>query len=290
MQVCWKSAAITLLLNFSLISHGQGTEPSATSVPYRLLKSLSSSPLSGNWHLNGVNTFAMAERQLPFLSFAIEVDGNKISGQGGVLIGCENLWNEKGGGVTFTGEISPDGTFEFDDYTTTSDYQFSIHGTVPQSGDTSWQGTYTLKNPFSTEPNCIVHEFGAFTATKYPPFTGTYSGTLTGTGASLAVTVQITQGEPGRYSGIAIAIIPLGGQITVFGSPCFTRGTVTNRRGSLIEGDQFYLTFSMDDGALLHLYGDRFRKDSDESTIEDVHLSVEGGQCDREGGSGTLTR
>ena len=161
---------------------------------------------------------------------------------------------------TFTGEIAPDGTFAFDDYKTIYDYQFSIHGTVPQFGDTSWQGTYTLKNLFSTEPNCIVDESGTFTATKYPPFTGTYSGTFTGTEASVAVTVQITQGEPGRYSRLGYAI-PLGGQITVFGSPCFTRGTVTNRRGSLIEGDHFFLTFSMDDGALLHLYGDRFRED-----------------------------
>jgi len=291
MRVSWKSAAILLLLNFSLVFYGHGMQTSVTSLPYTQRKSLSS-PLNGNWHLTGVNSHLIVERQLPFLSFAIEADGSKIYGQGNILIGCENSWRIRGGGtVTITGEIAPDGTFEADDYKTTSDYQFSIHGTVPQSGDTSWHGTYTLKNLFTTEPNCIFHESGAFTATKYPPFTGTYTGTLnySSSGTSLAVTLQITQAEPGDYSQLGFAI-PLGAQITVFGSACFTRGTVTSLvGGSLIEGDKFFSPFSMDDGALFHLSGERFLGGSSESTI-DVSLGVNGGQCDGETWSGTLTR
>ena len=73
MCVSWKSAAILLLLNFWLVFYGQGTHTSVTSLPYTQRKSLSS-PLNGNWHLTGVNSHLIAERQLPFLSFAIEAD------------------------------------------------------------------------------------------------------------------------------------------------------------------------------------------------------------------------
>lgn len=279
--------AFALLLSVSVISHGQDIEAPPSSLPYTKLKSLSSA-LNGNWHLTGVYSDRPGVSRLPFLSFAIEADETKIHGQGHVSAGCRN--SRRGLGARFfTGQIASDGTFEANNYNDSSHLKFSIHGTMPSPGDTTWQGTYTLKS-LSTDPGCIVDESGAFTATKYTPFTGTYYGTFTNSsiGTASAVTVQVIQDEPGSYfpSGFSI---PLGGQITVVGLPCFTRGTVTKTRTSRIEGDEFWLTFSMEDGALLHLSGNRFTEDSDESTIKNVSMAVEGGQCGKSGGIGTLT-
>jgi hypothetical protein len=277
MQVSWKLAALALLLNFSLVTHGQGVETSPPSSPYTKLKSLSSA-LNDNWHLTGVYSDRPGVSRLPFLSFAIEADETKIHGQGHVLAGCQNSRQFLGANF-FTGQIASDGTFEANNYNDLSHLKFSIHGTMPSPGDTTWQGTYTLKS-LSTEPGCIVDESGAFTATKYTPFAGTYYGTFTnrGIGTASAVTVQVIQGEPGMYSEMGFSI-PLGGQITVVGLPCFRSGTATNKRTNRILGDEFWLTFSMEDGALLHLSGHRFQEDSGESTIENTIMSVEGGRC-----------
>ena len=278
MRVSWKSAAAALLLSVPVISHGQSIETPVSSSPYAKLKSLSS-PLNGNWHLTGVYSDRPGVSRLPFLSFAIEADETKIHGQGHVLAGCQN--SRQGlGAKFFTGQIASDGTFEADNYNDLSHLKFSIHGTMPSPGDTTWQGTYTLKS-LSTEPDCIVDESGTFTATKYTRFAGTYSGTFTGNRfrRGVDVTVQVAQGEPGSYFPLGFAI-PLGGQITVVGLPCFRTGTATNKRTNRIQGDEFWLTFSMEDGALLHLSGNRFQEDSGESTVKNVSMSVEGGRCE----------
>lgn len=287
MQLSWKSATIALLLNVSLISHGQATKTSPSSLPYTRSKNLSS-PLSGNWHLSGVNS-RRGDWRPPFLSFAIEADGEEIHGQGDIVAACQNSSQISGGSAYFTGQIASDGTFEANNYKDLSHVKLSIHGTVPAPRDTSWQGTYTIKN-LSTEPPCILDESGAFTATRYAPFTGTYSGSFTDSrfGAALAVTVEVIQGEPGDYSGVGFRI-PLGGQITVVGLSCFRSGTATSSRTNETRGDEFWLTFSMEDGALLHLNGNRFLEDSEESTIKNASLIVEGGRCSGAGGVSTLT-
>jgi hypothetical protein len=145
MQVSWKLAALALLLNFSLVTHGQGAETSPSSSPYTKLKSLSSA-LNGNWHLTGVYSDRPGVSRLPFLSFAIEADETKIHGQGHVFAGCQN--SRQGLGANFfTGQIASDGTFEANNYNDLSHLKFSIHGTMPSPGDTTWQGAYTLKSP-----------------------------------------------------------------------------------------------------------------------------------------------
>jgi hypothetical protein len=230
----------------------------------------------------------MARWQPPFLSLAIEVDGDKLYGQGNVVAGaaCQDGWHFGGGTTHFAGRIASDGTFEAK--ADTQRFRYSIHGTVPAPGDTSWQGTYAIKSN-SAESDC-TDESGVFTATRYAPFTGRYSGIFTLNG-SVAVTVQVTQGEAGNYVREGFRI-PLGGQITVLGMSCFTHGTATNMRTNAVEGDHFWLTFLMDDGALLHLDGDRFLEDSGESTIKNVVMVVEGGRCGGANGLaglGTLT-
>jgi hypothetical protein len=276
MHAGWKAAAITLLLNLSLLSHGQDPEPPSSSVPFTKLKILSSA-LNGNWHLTGMNG-PIARWRLPFLSLAIEVDEGKLYGQAHIVAACQDGRHMAGGTVAFTGRVASDGIFEANADRT--EMRYSIHGTMPAPGDTSWQGTYAMKNR-SAESDCILDESGVFTATRYTPFIGTYSGILThneDSATSVAVTVQVTQGEAGNYAREGFRI-PLGGQITVFGVPCFTHGTATNTRNNDIQGDHFFLTFSAEDGALLHLSGDRFFDESEESKIKYVVMDVEGGRC-----------
>jgi hypothetical protein len=284
MQSAWKAAAITLLLYFSLFSHGQGPEAPSSSIPYTKFKSLSSA-LNGNWHLMGMNA-PMSRWRLPFLSLAIEVDEDKLYGRGNFIAACQDRRHLAGGTIVFTGRIASDGTFEAN--ADRKQIRYSIRGTMPAPGDTSWQGSYAMKN-LSAESDCILDESGVFTATRYTPFTGTYSGILTHNedrATGVAVTVQVTQGEAGEYVRQGYSI-PLGGRITVFGVPCFTHGTATNTRDNSIQGDHFFLTFSTEDGALLHLSGERFFDESDESTIKDAVMTVEGGRCGG-GWGGTL--
>lgn len=276
-----------LLLNFSLPSHAQDPQAPSLSIPYTRFRSISSSALNGNWHITGMNA-PIGRWRLPFLSLAMEVDEDKLYGQGYPVAACQDPQRFAGGGpLHFTGRIASDGIFEAN--AERNQIRYSIQGRVPAPGDGSWQGTYSMKT-LSAESDCILDESGVFTATTYTPFTGRYSGILThdeDRATGVAVTVQVKQGEAGNYVREGFSI-PLGGQITVFGVPCFTQGTATNMRTNAIQGDHFWLTFLTEDGALLHLSGERFFDESDESTIKNAVMSVEGGRC--EGiWAGTLT-
>ena len=287
MQTGWRAAAITLLLNFSLLSHGQGPEPPSPSIPYTKFKELSSSTLSGNWHITGMNA-SMARWRLPFWSLAIVVDQDKLYGRGDFVAACQDQRHFAGGTISFTGRIAADGTFEAN--ADRNKIRYSIRGTMPAPGDATWQGTYVMKN-VSAGSDCNLDESGVFTATRYSPFNGTYSGIFTRNddrATSVAVTVQVTQGEAGGYSREGF-IIPLGGHVTVVGVPCFTQGTATAMQQNDVEGDLFWLKFVADDGALLHLSGNRFFDNSDGSVIKDVSMIVQGGRCDGLSWAGTLT-
>ena len=130
---------------------------------------------------------------------------------------------------------------------------------------------------------------GAFTATRYPPFTGTYSGAIGGKGFEPGTTVTITtiQGEPGPDARGGFDI-PLDGQITVSGSSCFSTGTVSKKRTSTMVGDQANLTFKMNDGSVLLLAAFPF-SDPKKGTVW-THIEVEGGQCDHLYWQGVLAR
>jgi hypothetical protein len=192
-----------------------------------------------------------------------------------------------GSGIVLVGEIAADGTFEAH---SSPQYvggtpQLVIRGTVPAPGANAWSGAFTLVNP-PTRTNCIYDESAAFTATRYPAFTGTYSGSIGGKalGAHPAVTIQVVQGNPGHSS--RDFLIPLSGQITVVGSPCFSTGTTTSKRNNEIQGDSASLSFKMDDGSVLHLFGTPFG-DPKMSKFW-IHVDVEGGPCDHARAEGAL--
>jgi hypothetical protein len=247
--------------------------------------------LNGNWHITGIFYSPTDTRvKLPFISLSMVVDGDKLYTQGQARAECENgVSGNSAEGAPLVGMIAPDGTFEAH---FSPAYRHGpvliIHGTVPAPGATSWSGTYTFKNSPERQ-NCIFDRSGAFTATRYPPFTGTYSGAIGGKGFEPGTTVTITtiQGEPGPDARGGFNI-PLDGQITVSGSSCFSTGTVSKKRTSTVVGDQANLTFKMNDGSVLLLAAFPF-SDPKKGTVW-THIEVEGGQCDHLYWQGVLAR
>jgi hypothetical protein len=276
------------LLSTICVSYGQdtGASPRPPDPPPAKSEDFTS-PLNGTWHVTGVDSRDPGRAKSPFLSLSIEADGDQLHGQAIARGECRNAIGGYGSGGVLVGNVTADGTFELHgspEYGS-SVPQLVIHGTVPTSGDASWRGTFTLKSPPARGP-CIYEESAAFTATRYPPFTGTYSGAIggTGLGAHPTVTIQVSQGEPGHYSGGFL--IPLSGQVTLAGSPCFSKGTTTSKRNNEIQGDSASLSFKMDDGSVLHLFGTPFGDPKRPKFW--IHVEVEGGQCDHARQDGDL--
>jgi len=248
------------------------------------------SPLNGNWHLTGIDSHEMGRSKFPFLAFSIEADRDQLHGRSLVRADCRNMAGNFGATLYLVGQIAPDGTFEaHSDPAFTGNPQLTIHGAVPAPGATAWSGSYTLKNS-PTSPDCIFEQSSAFTATKYPPFTGAYSGAVVGNGlgAHTTLTIQVTQGEP-VPSSRGYWLIPLSGQITVAGSSRFSAGTATKATSeglSHIDGNSAALSFLMDDKSVLHLYASPFEEPRKPTVW--IRVSVKGGQCDHASADGIL--
>jgi hypothetical protein len=195
------------LLSTLCLSYGQdaGTSAQPSDPPPAKAEDFSS-PLNGTWHITGVDSRDPGRAKSPFVALSIEADGDQLYGKGVAKADCSNAMGNGGGGLVLAGKIAPDGSFEahFSPRYGDSVVQFTIHGTVPTPGGEAWSGTHTLKNPQNptARANCFYDESAAFTATRYPPFTGTYSGTIGGKafGAHPTVTIQVVQGDPGHYS------------------------------------------------------------------------------------------
>lgn len=227
-------------------------------------------------------------QQYPLLSLAIIVNGNQITAKGDDFVQCPNSGGGGGGTVGFTGQIAADGTFELN--TPSGNYPsfvWTINGTVPPAGESTWSGTYSL----TTSPSytgCTINQGASFTATAYPTFDGTYAGTLLA-GSALSPTGSVTISLD-VAQGAAVTspqpIIPITGSITVVGSACFTHGTSTTSSG--VGGDYAGIFFNMDDGSQVAITG--FFASQDESTLTETSLVIFGGQCSQNAYAGTLTR
>lgn len=285
--------ALERLLVFSLLSiigAAYGQDAGLTSPPPTQSSDINS-PLNGNWHLTGIDSQEMGRSKFPFLAFFIKAEGHQLYGFGEVRADCDTMGGNFVSTVYLVGKVGPDGTFEVyephnDPAYASGSTQLIIHGAVPAPGATAWRGTYTLKSS-PTRANCLFEHSAAFTAKKYPPFTGTYSGSIAGKaiGAHATATIQVTQGEPVLYSR-HFWFIPLNGQITVAGSSCFSTGTATSDRSNNIEGDEARLHFLMDDKSVLDLSASPFAEPK-KSTVW-IRVSVKGGQCDHASADGIL--
>jgi hypothetical protein len=267
---------VILAASYALIGCGSGTSGSTQAV----------SPLTGNWNLFGNR----ALQRYPSLSLAIVVNGNQISALGDGFAQCPNL-SGGGGSAELTGLIAADGTFELSDAGSNDSFIFSVTGTVPAQGSSTWAGTYMLTNsPAYT--GCTLNQTAPFTATAFTPLDGTYTGTFVeGTSSasstgSAAVSLTVSQ-DPAVIS--YPRGLPLTATITVTGFPCFTHGTSsTLPGGSVVEGDLVAIMFNMDDGSQVGLIGDLASTDA--SVLSMASLEIFSGQCSPGGAFGTLTR
>jgi len=259
----------------------------------------------GNWNIVGTGAPTSSP---PSLSFSLISDGNQLYANGSVQVSCSNtvLLGGGGGGVNLTGEIASDGTFQLTDPVGTGlslggdPVQIVVSGTVPQSGASSWAGTYSMTTPAGSV-GCAANETGSFVAAPYVTLDGTYAGPLVAanTGATgVTVSINVTQGAPvdlrlgSPNSPQNFYYLPVSGTASVSGIPCFTHGSTAvptatlagfnNIGGSLVE-----MTFVMDDGSHLVLNGTF--ADTQESSLNLMLISVIDGQCSG-GYSGTLTR
>jgi hypothetical protein len=262
-------------LLFGCGGQSASTTSTSTSTPAYI------SPLDGDW----IVVSSGAPNQNPQLSISLFVEGSTIYGSGnGGAVCPTGSGAGLGTAVAFGGQIAADGSFTLSQLSTTVSPTWTITGTVPQSGSTSWNGTYTM-----VYPDCKIDQTDSFTATQYTPLNATLSGTMTPVVAlsptPFTATVQLSQSAAVYDNQLAEAYLPLSGTITVSGSSCFTHGT--NGGGTLV-GDHPGIRFFMDDGSALILSG--YLDGAGGGAIDFATITLIGGQCSQSVFSGTLTR
>jgi hypothetical protein len=130
---------------------------------------------------------------------------------------------------------------------------------------------------------------GSFTAVPIQPVTGTFAGSASlGTGSSgspLNLSVVLQQGSAGFVMPPSFVNSQnvLSGSITVQGTSCFTKGSLSLGQGS-VDGGFVQTQFAMDDGSKLLLTG--AIEDTAVSKVRLDNLAVFGGQCDKLFGPG----
>jgi hypothetical protein len=232
------------------------------------------SALEGNWHLTGQSSNLSVLSFNPFIALAFGLSGNTLYYSGETLVPCTD------GGETFaetisgTATVAADGTFTLSSASSThGSILYSIQGTAPAEGSTSWQGTFNLTNAPATD--CDFNINGPFTATPYPPFAGTYSGAANGSSLQL----KVAQGVPAVLAGPEQNLpftLPLTGSIAVTGSSCFTSGAISNANSG-VTGDAFSVLAVMNDGSTVLISG--WFTDQSEKALEPVILEVIAGPC-----------
>jgi hypothetical protein len=240
--------------------------------------------LTGNWNIVGSRSL----QQYPFLSLAVLVDGNLVTASGDFDVLCTSGLAGANGTPFLSGPIAANGSFTLNSGVN-NPLQWTITGTAPALGGSTWTGTYTL----STLPaytGCSLNQSGAFTAASLPLFQGTYTGTLTTLPkGSLTVSINVSQ-EAASVTNASptTSYFPLSGTITVSGSPCFTSGTSSaTPGGNFIEGDFVSMSFNMNDGSQTSLLG--YYASPTDSSMDSAEFFVSTGACSPATYTGTLT-
>lgn len=264
-------------------------------------KSKSYTAINGNWHVAGEPNFAQATAgepnfaQAPYMVLTMGVDGNTIYASGEAEATCSNKDGKIGLGLrtNMSAQIASDGSFVMTSGTNPIDSALlTVRGTIPADGSKTWSGSYSFASG-SQQSYCTFNFAKAFVATEIQPLDGTYAGTMnvSGSGTDIQVVTQITQ-DPfvGVAHNLTGGYTPLSATITVTGFPCFTTGTTANPTRitpSSIDGYQFALNYTMNDGSSLNLEG--VFADSSGSILQLQGIGVIGGKCAGTFG-GTLTR
>ncbi|MDR3735910.1 MAG: hypothetical protein P4L10_10285 [Acidobacteriaceae bacterium] len=242
--------------------------------------------LTGNWGIMGDR----ASSTYPMAALALVQSGTQLVASGEVVAPCGYLLNPLSMLVTIpvqlTGTVAVDGSFTLVPMTLpvpTQLAQLSIQG---KSSATGWGGSYTLTGSAAPSGCVVSNSSGNFTAQAITPVTGNYSGTapmsaiLGGTSYNAIFSAQLTQSS--SPSGLST----LSGSLAVQGLPCFTHSTAMGTT-SLLAGDIYVATFTMDDGSSLMMAGNLT---DFASAGLDGEFIVNGGNCNNMFGRGTLVR
>ena len=244
--------------------------------------------LTGNWLLTGsLPNFGPGVFPLPpspsiGLAMSLNVVGEQVIGSDSMLYSCGS-GGAGDAGYLATAQIAADGSFTLQTPVLSGlapTVTFTVNGVVPQTAGGTWSGTYGATN---ANTGCSPVS-GSFTAVPIQPVTGTFAGSASlGTGSSgspLNLSVVLRQGSagfvtiPNSVNGQNV----LSGSITVQGTSCFTKGTLSLGQGS-VDGGFVQAQFAMDDGSRLFLTG--AIEDTAVSKVKLENLLVVGGQCDK---------
>jgi hypothetical protein len=250
--------------------------------------------LTGNWLLTGsLPNFGPGVFPLPpspsiGLALSLDVAGEQVIASDSMLYSCGS-GAVGGAGYLATAQIAADGSFTLQTPVLSGlvpTVTFTVNGVVPQTAGGTWSGTYSATN---ANAGCSPLS-GSFTAVPIQLVTGTFAGSAslgTGSGGSpINLSVVLQQGSAGFVTTLNSVNSQnvLSGSITIQGTSCFTKGTLSLGQGS-VDGGFVQAQFAMDDGASLRVTG--AIEDAAVSKIKLDNLLVVGGQCDRLVGSGT---
>lgn len=277
----------TLLLLLALSGCGSIIS-TATSTPGN------ESALTGNWLVTGsLPNFGPGVFPLPpspsiGLALSLDVVGEQVIASNSVFYGCGS-GGGGGAGYLATAQIAADGTFTLQTPVLSGPaptIAFTVNGVVPKTSGGTWSGTYSATN---ANAGCSPVS-GSFTAVPIQPVTGTFAGSAnlgtvsSGTPVSLSVVLQ--QGSAGFVTtpNFIDSQNVLSGTITVQGTSCFTKGTLSLGQG-LVAGGFVQAQFAMDDGSKLLVTA--AIEDTAVSKLKLSSFLVVGGQCDKLFASGT---
>jgi hypothetical protein len=254
------------------------------------------SPLNGNWWITG-DLPGLPSLNLANEKFGIAATFDVVNGT--VYTSLSDFYPCTSGGAGGSGRLepaslNPDGSFVLQTINgaTPSTIQLTIKGTSPAAAGETWSGSFSGTNA----NNGCLPIAGTFTATPIAPFTGSFVGTgLMGPQSpgllspqdpsslkQMTFALNLTQGGPSTLDtmlsvDIVNSVNSLSATITVTGSPCFGSGT-TGTTLSSVNGNNFGLMFTMDDGSALLLNG--YASEPTLSSVTITHASVKGGNCD----------
>jgi hypothetical protein len=282
-------AALALGMNLAALS-GCGSGQTQTT-PVREV----TPPLNGNWWITGdmpaIPGNLSSEKFGMAATFDV-VDGTIYTSLTD-FYPCGNTAVGGGGGIA-PAPLNTDRSFTLQtaNGNVQSTVQLTVKAVSPATAGQSWSGSFSGTN---ANPGCTPVQ-GSFTATPIAPFNGTFSGTGSmgpentnlqppdpNLLKQLTVALTLTQGGPASLdakSTVAFvnSVNSLTGTVSVTGSPCFTTGT-TGSVQSGVAGNNFNLTFTMDDGSMLHVMG--YAPDPTLGSLILSSATVTGGNCDK---------
>jgi hypothetical protein len=223
---------------------------------------------SGNW------TFyppTVDSNQFFFFGGNLTQTGSTVSGVAYIgLPDCVSLMN----GAPVTGSIRGNSlTLQ-----TGTTVVVKITGTI--SNSKSVTGTYSVSG------TCDDGAHGNITGTYIPPLTGTWNATEVINGASVAITLKLTQQETPSLEGY----FPLSGTVEYVGSPCVVSATVNSQ--SLVLGGMVGIvvdTSEVDGGSGQLMYAGVLEDPATATSFNTVE-QVMGGGCLSSGNLITFTK